>query len=532
MYRTKFRRWAAVLAVACIFGATVSALEQRRGTAASIGGGKPPLIDAVKRQDVSTIRGLLAQGADVNAPEPDGTTALHWAAQHGNAQIVDALLAAGGNVHATNRYGIQPLLLACEAGQVAIVGRLLGAGADANIATPGGQTALMTAARTGKAEAVKLLLTRGAAVDAAEPLRGQTALMWAAVEGHVEAIDALIAGGADIRATSRGPQKPIDLLDHYAKPIKGQGRLDSFTPLMFAVQAGHISATRTLLERGANVNDTAPDGTSALVLAIANAHYELAGLLLDHGADPNLNGQGWNALVQLVRTKNPSIGQQPPLIPTGRMSPMELAKKILARGVKIDDPITQLIRDRFRTRMDMVGATAYIMAAKAADAEMMRLLVAAGANPFATTKAERTALMVAAGIDMWYLNEDSGTTEDAFEAFKVALEAGSDVNAVNADGDTALHGAAHRGSNEMVQVLIDRGAKLDVKNKLGFTPLMVANGDQRIGCNLQRRPWTVELLTKMMTERGIPVMMRSDSDKFEDGVSRGYSAADSKSPKC
>jgi hypothetical protein len=171
------------------------------------------------------------------------------------------------------------------------------------------------------------------------------------------------------------------------------------------------------------------------------------------------------------------------------------------------------------------------MAAKAGDAEMMRLLLAAGANPLAKTKAGRTALMVAAGIDMWYVNEDSGTNEDALEALKVALEAGTDVNAVNQDGETALHGAAFRGSNEMVQLLVDRGAKLEIKNKLGFTPLMVANGDQRISCNLQRRPWTVELLTKIMTERGIPIETRTDQDKFKDGVSRGYSA-DPRPPKC
>jgi ankyrin repeat protein len=323
----------------------------------------------------------------------------------------------------------------------------------------------------------------------------------------------------------------VQALDIYARPIRGQTRLDSFTPVMFAAQAGHIEAVLTLLERGAKVNDVAADGTSTLVLAIANAHYELASVLLDKGADPNLVGQGWNALVQVVRAKNPSIGQSPPLVPTGLVSPVELAKKIIARGVEVDAPITQQIRDRFRTHMDMVGATAYLMAAKAADAEMMRVLLAAGANPRAKTKAGRTALMLAAGIDMWYVNEDSGRNEDAVEAIKVALDAGSDVNTINTDGDTALHGAAFRGSNEIVQMLVDRGAQLDIKNKLGFTPLMVANGDQRISCNLQRRPWTVELLTKLMTDRGLPVLLRTDEEKFADGVSTGY-AADPRPPKC
>jgi hypothetical protein len=285
---------------------------------------------------------------------------------------------------------------------------------------------------------------------------------------------------------------------------------------------GHLDVVRRLVEYGADVNDTAPDGTSALVMAIANGHYEVASYLLDHAADPNAAGQGWNALVQVVRTRNPSVGQAPPLIPTGRVTSFELAQKILDQGVEIDAPIEKQIRDRYRTHMNMVGATAYVMAAKGADHEMMRLLLLYGADPLVKTDDDRTALMVAAGIDMWYIDEDSGSNEDAVEAVKVALEAGSDVNAIDDDGDTALHGAAFRGSNEIVQMLVEHGAKLDVHNYLGFTPLMIANGDQRISCNLQRRPWTVDLLTKIMTERGLPALVRSDEDKFADGVSRGY----------
>jgi hypothetical protein len=292
--------------------------------------------------------------------------------------------------------------------------------------------------------------------------------------------------------------------------------------VLFAIQMGHLDVVRRLVEYGADVNDTAPDGTSALVMAIANGHYEVASYLLDHAADPNAAGQGWNALVQVVRTRNPSVGQAPPLIPTGRVTSFELAQKILDQGVEIDAPIEKQIRDRYRTHMNMVGATAYVMAAKGADHEMMRLLLLYGADPLVKTDDDRTALMVAAGIDMWYIDEDSGSNEDAVEAVKVALEAGSDVNAIDDDGDTALHGAAFRGSNEIVQMLVEHGAKLDVHNYLGFTPLMIANGDQRISCNLQRRPWTVDLLTKIMTERGLPALVRSDEDKFADGVSRGY----------
>jgi uncharacterized protein len=480
-----------------------------------------PLIQAVQDGRADVVKSLLEKAVDVNASAADGTTALHWAAQVGNDAIAKLLLDARATVDQPNRYGVRPLLLASESGSFAVIKLLLDRNADPNGANPASETPLMLASRSGSVESVRLLLARGADVNARETLRGQTALMWAAAEGHEEVIEALIAGGADVSAAARGPQAKVQSRDVYFKPTRSN-RLDAFTPLLFAVQQGRIAAARTLLRHGAWVNESAPDGTSALVLAIANGHYELASILLDEGADPNLAGQGWNALVQVVRTKNPSIGQAPRVVPTGSVSPMELAKKLIAWGVDIDAPITQQIRDRYRTHMDMVGATAYLMAAKAADAEMMKLLLTAGANPQVTTKAGRTALMVAAGIDMWYVNEDSGTNEDALEALKVALAAGADVNAVNNDGETALHGAAFRGSNEMVQLLVDAGAKLDVVSKLGFTPLMVANGDQRISCNLQRRPWTVELLTKIMTDRGIPIKVRTDEEKFRDGVSRGY----------
>lgn len=513
----------AALALAVV---TVSTPAAQRAPVAV--GKSLPLIEAVREGGVDSVRSILDKGGDVNASGPDGTTPLHWAAHLGSDSIVKLLLDAKAAADAPNRYGVRPLLLASESGSATVIRLLLDGGADPNAANPAGETPLMLASRSGSIESVRLLLAKRADVNAREALRGQTALMWAAAEGHQPVIEALIAAGAEVSAVARGPQARVAGRDIYFKPTRSN-RLDEFTPLLFAVQQGHIGAARALLRHGAWVNESAPDGTSALVLAIANGHYELASILLDEGADPNLAEQGWNALVQVVRTKNPSIGQAPRVVPTGSVSPIALAKKLIAWGVDVDAPITQQIRDRYRTHMDMVGATAYIMAAKAGDAEMMKLLLVAGANPRATTKAGRTALMVAAGIDMWYVNEDSGTNEDALEALKVALDAGSDVNAVNSDGETALHGAAFRGSNEMVQLLVDAGAKLDVVSKLGFTPLMVANGDQRISCNLQRRPWTVELLTKMMTDRGIPIKVRTDEEKFRDGVSRGYANSQ---PQC
>jgi ankyrin repeat protein len=488
------------------------------------------LFEAVKRSDLPSVRALLARHVVANIRQADGTTPLHWAANRGDEQIVQLLVRAGGDANAANRYGVMPLHLATEKGSARVTELLLNAGADPNAALPGGQTPLMTAARAGSPQVVRLLLEYGADVTAVENTRGQTALMWAAAEGHVSTIEALLAGGADLHAKSHGPAQEERAASYLGITARRRERLDAFTPLLFAVQAGHLDAVRQLIGYGAKVNDTAPDGTSALVLAIANGHYELAGFLLDKDANPNLAGQGWNAMVQLVRTRNPSVGQEPALLPTGHLSSRELAQKLIDHEVDVNARITQQIRDRYRTHLNMVGGTAYLMAAKAADSEMMRFLLTHGADPNIPTVAGRTALMVACGIDMWYVDEDSGTNEDAVEAVRVALNAGASINAINDDGDTALHGAAFRGSNEIVQMLVDRGARLDLANKLGFTPLMIANGDQRISCNLQRRPWTVELLTKMMVDRGLPALVRSDEEKFSNGVSTGYKAL--KSPKC
>lgn len=524
-----------VLALGCQCWTFARAL-QREDNVQHLGqNGRPPLVDAVRTRNRAAVRTLLAQRVDVNAQAADGSTALHWAADLGDMEIVRLLINAGADVTAANRYGVTPLPLACGNGNAAVIELLLNAGADPNTALPRGQTALMTAARSGATDGVKLLIAYGADVNAQEELRGQTALMWAAAEGHVPIVDALLDSEATLSAISRGPIAK-DRASGNRTPIGGVRigeRLDKFTPLLFATQSGHLNAVRSLVQRGANVNDAAPDGTSALVMAIANGHYELAAYLLDKGADPNAAHQGWNALVQVVRTRNPSVGQAPPLVPTGNMTSMQCAVKLLEHGVDVNAPIEKQIRDRYRTHLDMVGGTAYLMAAKASDSEMMRLLLDHGADPSITTELGRTALMVAAGIDMWYIDEDSGANEDAVEAVKVALDAGADVNAIDDDGDSALHGAAFRGSNEIVQLLVSRGAKLDVKNYLGFTPLMIANGDQRISCNLQRRQWTVDLLSTLMTERGIPVVVRSEEEKFADGVSAGYSANKKpRDPKC
>ena len=478
-------------------------------------GAGTPLVEAVRAGDAAAVRALLQRGVDVNAPTADGTTALHWAAHLDDPDAVDVLLAAGADAAAANRYGVQPLSLACTSGSARIIARLLAAGADPDAALPGGETALMTAARAGRADAVELLLAHGADVSASESTRNQTALMWAAAHGHAAVASALLDAGADIHARSSGPASAaggsgsqVAVFRDYAR----RGRIDAFTPLLFAVRGGHVDTVRTLLDRGANVDDTAPNGASALVVAAVNAHWELGALLLDAGADPDLAGQGWTALHQVVRTRTLNIGQFPHPVPTGRLSGLDFARRLIAAGADLDARVTRPIDDGYRgPRFSQIDATAYVLAGKGADHEMLRLLAAAGADVALTNETGTTALMAAAGVGMFYVNEDSGTNEDALEAVKVALEHGADINAADRKGDTPLHGGAWRGSNAIVRLLVDRGARLDAVNRNGFTPLRVANGEEFTRAGLQRRPETVALLRELMTARGLPAELGADA---------------------
>jgi ankyrin repeat protein len=438
-------------------------------------GAEVPLIEAVRNGDIPSVRSLLAQRVDVNVPDVDGTTALHWAVHHDDAQTVDLLIRAGATVAGANRYGATPLALACLNGHTAIVERLLEAGADPNTTSPEGETVLMTSARTGRADVLEALLARGANVHAREGWRGQTALMWAAMENHAAAVETLIAHGADVHARSNG----------------------GFTALLFAARAGHVRLIPTLLARGANVNDALPDGTSVLHLAILNAHFELAARLLDNGANPNAEGPGWTPLHQLVWTRRPNLGRTllPP-VPTGSLDTLDLAEALLAHGADPNLRQTKEPNDGYRHMISRRGATPFLLASKAADVELMRFLLAHGANPTLPTTDRTTPLMAAAGVGIYQVGENPGTNEEALQAVKLILELGADVNAVDAKGDTALHGAAFRGANDLVRFLVEKGARLDVVNKRGWTPLAMADGVY-YPSTFVRRPETAQLLREL-----------------------------------
>ena len=482
--------------------------------AASAAAPEVPLVEAVKSGDRPAVGRLLDAGEDPNQTLPDGTAALHWAAYRDDIEAADLLLRAGATVDATNRYGVTPLALAAERGFGAVVERLLAAGADPNTTRGGGETVLMSAARAGNAQSVSALIAAGADVNAAEQTRGQTALMWAAGEGHADVIGALLAAGADLHARSHGPAaaEAASGTGTYTRRVQ---RMDQFTPLLFAVRAGRLEAVEALLDGGADVNETAPDGTGALVIAAANAHWELAAFLLEAGADPNAAAQGWPPLHQVIRTRNLNIGFFPHPEPTGTMSSLEFASLLLERGADVNARIVEPIVDGFRGFWTQKGATPMLVAAKGADAAMMRLLAEYGADITLANERGTTPIMAASGVEMFNPNEDSGTNPEALEALEVALELGGDVSAANNDGDTPLHGAAWRGANDIILRLVEKGAALHVENQRGYTPLQIANGEEegRVA-NINIRPWTVTLLQDLLRERGLPWELQRGQERF------------------
>jgi ankyrin repeat protein len=445
---------------------------------------------------VASAARLVSAGQ--SGAQTDGTTPLHEAAHVDDVQTMTRLIAAGADVKAANRYGVTPLWLASLNGSAAAIELLLKAGADANAVLPGGETVLMTAARTGKLDAVNVLLRHGASVNAKEGWRGQTALMWAAAEGHAAVIEALVAGGADVHARSNG----------------------GFTALLFAAREGQITATKALLAGGANLNDSIPSttpidepapeetapgppeaGLNVFLLATANAHFELAAWLLDQGVDANTSPRGWTALHQISWVRKMGIaGSNDPAPPgSGNVTSLEFVRKLVAKGADVNARATKRPQMGLTT-LNSIGATPFLLAARTADFELMRLLADLGADPKLPTEDNTTPLMVAAGVGTQNPGEDPGTEPEVMEAVRVALELGNDLNVVNNDGETVMHGAALKHVPSVVRYLAERGARVDVWNrpdKRGWTPLKIAEGVQR-GMNIVSSPATAAAIREVM----------------------------------
>jgi ankyrin repeat protein len=556
---------------------------------AGVSAGKSDVADAAMRGDKAAVRALLTKKADVNEPQADGATALHWAVFHGDKELVQTLVRAGANVKAANREGATPLWLASVIGDASILSALIEGGADPNEKLPLGRTPLMIASRTGRVDAMKVLLDHGADVNAKETLRGTTPLMWAADEGHAAAIKLLIDRGADVKAKSapvergRGPalgksndpRRAVAALGAAlaaGQPIPGLGQLggigsgraaagagrgagggrgrggagasadgdqndDAFvaafggrgpqpkdggqlTPLVFAVRSNDLESVKIVLSAGADVNQTTGYGWSPLLVATQNRYYKLGAYLLDHGADPNLaNKGGWVPLYLATDNRNIENGDYP--VRKGDMDHLDFIKLLLDKGANVN----VRLKDSTETRtvftnqwLDENGATAFLRASQSGDLVLMKLLLSRGADPKIKTELGVTALAVAAGIGWVEGITYEWSPKDTLEAVRMLLDLGLDPNAQADTGRVALHGAAHKGATEVVQLLADRGARLDIRD-YGNTdnrgskelathtwqPVDYADGLVRVGVQSAiPHPETGLLLRKLMAAKGLP----------------------------
>jgi uncharacterized protein len=481
--------------------------------------GDARLADAVMRSDRDTVRALIQQKADVNAAQVDGMTALHWAARQNDLETVQTLIKAGARVDVATRYGVTPMYLACLNGNANMIETFLRAGVNPNVANPGGETALMTAARTGGIDAVRLLLEHGANVNARESVREQTALMWSVLENHPDVTRLLIEKGADVNAqtavvipdgTTGEPQGTSGDIGAHGpgiyRPRAVPAPSGGMTALNFAAREGNLQIARILLDAKAEVNKPAANGSSPLVVATVNNHIQLAMFLLQRGADPNQADRFWKRtpLFAAVEMRDMDFARESPPPLQDPTDAMDLIKALLAKGA---DPNAQVNTTPPRGFMQGTASwvnfdaqTAFIRAALAGDVTLMRLLLEYKADPNIKTNEGSTALMAAAGVN-WVVSQTySRSDEEYIEAAKLCLEKGADVNAVNKQGFTAMHGATNKGFDAMVRLLFAAGGKLDVKDSQGRTPMTFAEGVFLAVQPPVSKPTTIALLKQLMGE--------------------------------
>lgn len=425
--------------------------------------------DLAEHQNWISLKQQLSTGAaGLNQPQADGMTTLHWAVHHENAEIVQSLLDAGSEADVPTQYHITPLRIACLNGHVEIVRLLLQAGADPDHTLPGGETILMTAARTGQPEVVDALLQQGADVNASDDQQ-QSAVMWAAAEGHAKAVQQLIDAGADFRRTLPS----------------------GFSALTFAVREGKGDVVELLLIAGADLQApmepkrgggrSVRSGTSPQILAIENGHFELAAHLIRKGADPNDQRSGYAPLHVLTWVRKPNRGDgedgDPAPLGSGRMTSLQLARFLVESGADVNVRLTR--GNGGPGRLNLKGATPFLMAADTADVPYMKLLLELGADPTLRNIDEATPLMAAAGLGTIAPGEEAGTEDECLEAMQFLLDLGADINAVDNNGETVMHGAAYKGSETLVRFVASHGAKVEIwnrHNRYGWTPLLIARG--------------------------------------------------------
>jgi ankyrin repeat protein len=568
----RLKTLATACAAYCVFSMSASAA------------GTSPVADAAMQGDNTAIRALLQQkNVDVNAPQPDGATAIQWAVYRNDPEMADLLIGAGANVTVANRDGVTPLWLAAENGVAPMIQKLLSAGADANERLPNGETPLMMAARNGNVAALRVLLDHKSDPNLKEKLRGTTALMWAVEQSHPEAVKLLIERGADFKAATapdtrnsrlniaptvaqraaqdvnfgarrrrqgaagtaaggtgaagqaKAAASPDDAaaLDDFAAffgppKIKDGGGL---TPLIYAAREGCFDCAQLLVEAGADVNQVSNYGWTPLLTATQNRHYKLADFLLDHGADPNrANKGGWAPLYLATDNRNIEAGDYPVRRPD--MDHLDFIRLLLDKGAKVNARICgaessdkECKGDTTETRTNFTmqwlyedGATAFLRAAQSGDVTLMKLLLERGADPKLQSAHKDTALAVAAGIGWVEGVTFEWSPQESLEAVKMCLDLGIDPNVVDDQGRTALHGAAHKGRTEVIQLLVDHGANLEAHDfgsrdtfagamkGMTWIPLDWARGLVRVGVQSAiPHPEAEKLLIKLMTDRGMKI---------------------------
>ena len=450
------------------------------GAAPEIGTGDSPLVNAARNQDQRAVRELVAHKTDVNARSSDGSTALLWAAHWNDAETADMLLRAGADPNAADDFQMTPLAQACINGDAALVRLLLKAGAHPNTPVATGETPLLTCSKAGAADAVRLLIEFGARVNAGEPHQNQTALMWAAAERHPDVVKALIDAHADLTATSK------------------QG----FTAIHFAARVGDLESVKSLIAAGVDVNilthttdgvanrvtnqlgiakSIGTIGYTPLLVAVVRGQIDVTLYLLDHGADPNILAAGYTPLHWAVSkwesfTANPVYGFDDPMsgIPD-RQAKLKLVNALLAHGANVNARMTKPQPSFAGGYLDAVGATPFLLAASANDLEMMRILLAAGADPKIRTATNASAIMAAAGLNH-SIGEDTITEPQATETVNFLLKLGVDPRGETTFGENALFGPAYRGWNKLLAQLIDLGVNVNAVSKAGVTPYLAANG--------------------------------------------------------